>query len=296
MSLLLSLLVTGISIGAIYALVALGFVLLYKAAGVVNFAHGAVLLLGAYVTARLWEGLGFWLAAAIGVVSGALAALLVERILTSPMREATPVALAILTIGVDIILTTELSRRMGPDIMVIRHPWGGAASQLGGISVPANRIIALAAAGVLIGGLFLAFRFTSWGIQLRAAAEDRETAALLGVRLGWVTASSWLLAGALAVVAGIFLAGSPTPGLSPAVGVIALRALPAAILGGLDSTAGALVGGLIVGVAETLAAGYQDHLLFLGRGFGDIAPYVVMICVLLVRPAGLFGTREVGRV
>jgi branched-chain amino acid transport system permease protein len=296
MSLLLSLLVTGVSIGAIYALVALGFVLLYKAAGVVNFAHGSILLLGAYVTARLWEPLGFWAAAGLGVAAGAIGALAVERLLASPMRDAAPVSLAIMTIGVDILLTTELGRRMGPDIMVIGHPWGGSATHVGSVAVPSNRIIALAVAAVLIGLFFLAFRFTSWGIQMRAAAEDREAAALLGVRLGWITASSWLLAGGLAVVAGVFLAGSPTPGLSPAVGVVALRALPAAILGGLDSTTGALAGGLLVGVAETLAAGYQDQLLFLGRGFGEIAPYVVMIAVLLVRPAGLFGTREVGRV
>ncbi|MEU7870391.1 branched-chain amino acid ABC transporter permease [Dactylosporangium sp. NPDC049140] len=296
MTQLLSMLVTGLSTGAIYALVALGLVLLYKAAGVVNFAHGSLLLLGAYVTARTWEPLGFPIAAGLGVLAAAGGALLVQRLLAHPMRDAAPVELAIMTIGVDILLATELNRRMGPDIIVLGHPWGGSAVRIGDVAVPANRIIALGVAAVIITLFLLAFRLTDWGAAMRAAAEDQEAAALVGVRLRRVVTVSWLLAGALAAVAGIFLAGSPTPGLTPAVGVIALRALPAAILGGLDSTTGALVGGLVVGVTESLAAGYQDELAVLGRGFDQVVPYLVMIVVLLLRPAGLFGTRAASRV
>jgi branched-chain amino acid transport system permease protein len=131
---------------------------------------------------------------------------------------------------------------------------------------------------------------------MRASAEDGETAALMGIRLGRVSALAWTVAGALAGVAALFLVGAPTPGVSPAAYTVALRAFPAAILGGLDSTGGALVGGLLIGLAESFAAGYQDQLLFLGRGFGDVVPYVVMIAVLLVRPSGLFGTKELTRV
>jgi branched-chain amino acid transport system permease protein len=107
---------------------------------------------------------------------------------------------------------------------------------------------------------------------------------------------SWVVAGVLAGVAALFLVGSPTPGVSPAGYAVALRAFPAAILGGLDSTGGALVGGLLIGLAESFAAGYQEQILFLGRGFGEVVPYVVMIAVLLVRPSGLFGTKELTRV
>ena len=107
--------------------------------------------------------------------------------------------------------------------------------------------------------------------------------------LGRVSALAWIVAGALAAVAALFLVGAPTPGVSAAAYTVALRAFPAAILGGLDSTGGALVGGLLIGITESLASGYQDQLLFLGRGFGDVVPYVVMIIVLLVRPSGLFG-------
>jgi branched-chain amino acid transport system permease protein len=118
----------------------------------------------------------------------------------------------------------------------------------------------------------------------------------MGIRLGRVSALAWIVAGALAAVAALFLVGAPTPGVSAAAYTVALRAFPAAILGGLDSTGGALVGGLLIGLAESFAAGYQDQLLFLGRGFGDVVPYVVMIAVLLVRPSGLFGTKELTRV
>jgi branched-chain amino acid transport system permease protein len=140
-------------------------------------------------------------------------------------------------------------------------------------------------------------RFTDWGVALRASAERPATAALMGIRLSRVAAGTWVLAGALAAVAGLFFTAFPSPGIGGFVGQAALgAAVPAAVLGGLDSTTGALVGGLAVGLTATFAAGYQDQLAFLGRGFGGVAPYVVMLLVLLARPAGLFGSREVTRV
>jgi branched-chain amino acid transport system permease protein len=206
------------------------------------------------------------------------------------------ISLAILTIGLDILLSTELTREIGSDILNIQHPWGGRVLHLGSVGITENRAVAILVAAVLIGAFFAAFKYSSWGVAMRAAAEDGEAAALMGIRLGRVSALAWVVGAGLAAVAGIFLVGSPTPGVSPGVGATALRAFPAAILGGLDSTGGALVGGLVVGVTETLASGYQDQLAFLGRGFGAVVPYIVMLAVLLVRPSGLFGTRELTRV
>jgi branched-chain amino acid transport system permease protein len=131
---------------------------------------------------------------------------------------------------------------------------------------------------------------------MRAAAENQETAALMGIRLGRVSLGAWAVAGGLAAVAALFLTVFPTPGLERTTSFAAMKAFPAAILGGLDSTTGALVGGLLVGVTESLATGYQGDLTFLGRGIGDLAPYLVMVAVLLIRPAGLFGTKELARV
>ncbi len=292
----LSLLLNGISLGAIYALIALGFVIIFKASEVVSFTHGSLLLLGAYAIARLAEPLGFLTAVLIGLVITAVGAFLVERLIINRLRGAPVISLAIVTIGVDIILLTELIRRIGPDILNVPHPWGGDSVRIGGVGISENRLIAMGVAAVLIVAFFAAFKYSSWGVAMRASAEDGEAAALMGIRQGRVSALAWIVAGVLAAVAALFLVGAPTPGVSAAAYTVALRAFPAAILGGLDSTGGALVGGLLIGVTEAMAAGYQEQLSFLGRGFGEVAPYVVMIIVLLVRPSGLFGTKELTRV
>ena len=292
----LSLLLNGISLGAIYALIALGFVIIFKASEVVSFTHGSLLLLGAYSIARLSKPLGFFLAVLAGIAITALAALIVERLIINRLRGAPVISLAIVTIGVDIILLTQLIRSIGSDILNVPHPWGGTSVRLGDVGISENRLIAIIVAAVLIAAFFAAFKYSSWGVAMRASAEDGETAALMGIRLGRVSALAWIVAGVLAAVAALFLVGAPTPGVSAAVYSVALRAFPAAILGGLDSTGGALVGGLLIGITESLASGYQDQLLFLGRGFGAVVPYVVMLIVLLVRPSGLFGTKELTRV
>ncbi|WP_148615035.1 branched-chain amino acid ABC transporter permease [Nocardioides rubriscoriae] len=292
----LSLLLNGLSLGAVYALIALGFVIIFKASEVVSFMQGSLLLLGAYLAARFDDTLGFWGAAALGIVGSAVAAILVERLLINRLRGAPVISLAILTIGVDLIIITELTRRIGSDILNVGHPWGGDSISLGGVGLTTNRALAIVVAGILIGAFFVTFKFSSWGISMRAVAEDGEAAALMGIRRGRVSMVAWMVAGVLAAVAGLFAVGSPTPGVTPAVATVALAALPAAILGGLDSTFGALVGGLLIGVAEAMSAGYQDQIAFLGRGFGDVVPYVVMVAVLLIRPSGLFGTRETTRV
>ena len=292
----LTLLLNGLSLGAIYALIALGFVIIFKASEVVSFTHGSLLLLGAYSVARLAGSIGFVLAVIAGLAITAVAALLVERLIINRLRGAPVISLAIVTIGVDVILLTDMVRRIGSDILNVPHPWGGGSMDIGGVGISQNRAIAMLVAGVLIAGFFLLFKYSSWGVAMRASAEDGETAALMGIQQGQVSALAWAVAGLLAGVAALFLVGAPTPGVSGATYAVALRALPAAILGGLDSTGGALVGGLLIGLAESFAAGYQEHILFLGRGFGEVVPYVVMILVLLVRPSGLFGTKELTRV
>lgn len=205
-------------------------------------------------------------------------------------------SLALLTIGLDTILQTFLSGRIGADVRNLGQPWGNDVLRLGSIVVPQNRIIGLVCAVVIVLALVGIFRWTSWGVALRAVAEDGEVAELVGIRLSVVTASTWALAGALAALAAIFLTGAPTPGLTTSVSAVALRAFPAAVLGGLDSVGGAIAGGLIIGVAESLTDGYQSHFTVLGGGIGDIVPYLVMIIVLVVRPSGLAGTREAIRV
>ncbi|MDQ0688178.1 branched-chain amino acid transport system permease protein [Streptomyces achromogenes] len=288
----------GLALGAVYALVALGFVVIFKASGVLNFAHGSLLLFGGYLTAVLHDDLGFAGALAVSVLAtaglaGALDRLLLQR--GDPDPGAAHVQ-TIVTIGVDIVLLTDLSRRIGGDLLTLGDPWGDSVTRLGPVTVADSRIAAIVVSALAIGAVFALFRFTPWGLALRAAAEDTEAAALMGVRLSRVRTLAWCLAGALAALAAVFLAAFPAPGLERTTGQIALNAFPAAILGGLASPPGALAGSLLIGLTEALAAGYQSELHVLGDGFGDVAPYAVMVAVLLVRPTGLFGAKGAARV
>ncbi len=298
MTKLIELLFSGVALGAVYALIALGFVIVFKATEVVNFAHGSLLLVGAYTTARLRvvSHLPFLLALAGGIIAAAGVALVTERLLVRRMQHRSVISVAILTIGVDVMLQAEMGRRIGTNVLSLGDPWGARVVRFGGITVPETRIAAVVVSVVLLGAFFAWFKLSRWGLAMRAAAEDGVTASLMGIRLGRVSMVAWIIAGGLAAVAGLFLTAFPSPGLDGSAGAIALLAFPAAILGGLDSPGGALVGGLAIGLASSLTQGYQNNLVFLGRGFHDVMPYVVMIAVLLWRPAGLFGIRDVSRV
>jgi len=291
-----TLFVGGLFLGAIYSLVALGFVTVFKATHVINFAQGSVLLLGAYVIARGHESLGFWPAVAVGLFAAAIASVLIDVVLIRRIRRADLGTLAILTLGVDILLATELNRRIGTDVLNIGAPWGSDVTEFLGIRIATSRVVAGAVAAVLVLGFWAAFKFTDWGIAMRSAAEDGETASLMGIRLNRVAAAAWAMAGALAAVGGLFLSSFPAAGVTGAIGLLALAAIPAVVLGGFDSPSGAVLGGLIIGVVSVLTAGYQQELSFLGRGLGTVAPFAVMLLVLLIRPSGLFGTKELTRV
>jgi len=290
------LLISGISLGFVYALVALGFVIIFKSTRVVNFAQGSLVLLGAYLIAREHSTLGWGLAVVVGVVATAIVALIVQVLILRRLRGASQEILAIVTIGVNILLTTELTRRIGTSVLNIGDPWKDHVVHLGSLAIPTARVAAGIVAIVLLAAFGVMHRFTDWGVAMRSSADDAEAAALMGIRLRRVAAVTWAAAGGLAAVGGLFLTTFPTPGVDASVGLSALAAFPAAILGGLDSVLGAVVGGLVIGIVVSLTAGYQDNIAFLGRGLSDVAPYVVMVAVLLVRPAGLFGTRELTRV
>ncbi|MCW2500248.1 MAG: inner-rane translocator [Frankiales bacterium] len=290
----LNYLVNGISLGGTYALIALGFVVVFKATEVVNFAHGSLLVLGGYVIARLAGDVPFVVAVLLGCLVAAVGAVLVERLYSWRLRDSNVNALAILTIGIDILLITELTRRFGPDILPTGDPWGNAVVDLGIAKIAQARLVGIGVTAVLLVAFFVAFKYSSWGIAMRAGAEDGEAAALMGVRRGRVTMTAWAVAGVLAAVAAVFLCAFPTPGIDASVRQTALRAFPAAILGGLDSTAGAVVGGLAIGIAEAMTGGYGVRLA--GGNLNDVVPYLVMLVVLLVRPSGLLGTRELTRV
>jgi branched-chain amino acid transport system permease protein len=292
------LLVSGLSLGCIYALIAMGFVIVFKATNVVNFAHASVVMLGAYLVARWHDDLGFWGAVLAAAAACAVVAALIDVLLVRPLRRRRGGVdtLAILTIGVNIVLATELSRRVGTDILPTGAPWGSKTATFLGLTVPQTRIASAVVALLLMAVFFAAFKYSDWGVAMRSTAADPETAALMGIRLSRVAMGAWAVSGFLAAIAGVFFTSFPASGVSTTTYLLALTAIPAAVLGGLDSVGGAVVGGLVIGVAITFTAGYQDELSFLGRGLSEVIPYVVLLVVLVWRPSGLFGTPEISRV
>ena len=294
----LQLVISGLMLGCIYGLIAMGFVIVFKATNVVNFAHASVVMLGAYLVAKWHGSLGFFGAIGASAVVSALAAAALDLAFVRPLRRRVRGvdALAIMTIALNILLGTELVRAVGNDLLPSGAPWGANTTHVFGAAIPQARIAAAGIALVLMGIFYVVFTRSNWGVAMRSAASDAEVAALMGIRLGWVAAGSWAVAGALAAIGGAFFVSFPAGGVSNVTGLLALNAIPVAVLGGLDSTAGAVVAGLMIGVAQELAAGYQDELSFLGRGLSNVIPYVVLFVVLLWRPSGLFGTRELSRV
>jgi branched-chain amino acid transport system permease protein len=300
---LLEVLLRGLGTGSIYALLALGFVIIYKATGVISFAQPALMLTGATISSYVAPAIGvvlfasfsFFLSMGVAAVLTALLALVIERGAIRPMVGRPAFVVAIITIGIDIAVRVVASGFIGLGARPIPNPWGLERATFLGLRVQERHIVAMLTLAVAVGVLFWFFRFTRHGLAMRAAAFDQEAALTQGVSVGSVFALSWAMAGALAAIAGTLLATSA--GVDRQIWIVALVALPAIILGGLDSLEGAVVGGLAVGVVEALVGSYQrDFAPWLGDNFAIVSPYVLMLLVLLARPYGIFGTPEVRRV
>jgi len=283
------LLVKGLAFGSAYGLVALGFVVVFKATGVVNFAQGSFLLAGAYLTftATVRWGLPFPVGVALAGVGAVALALVVERAVVRRLTGEPPVTVLLATLGVAIVLEQVVTLAWGFRPHHIGDPWGAASVRWAGVALSQVDLATLAVAGAAFAGLALFFRRTRLGLALRASAADHEAAAAHGIAPALVSRSAWALAAGAATVAGVLLASGPAAA-TPDLGDAALRAFPAVILGGFVSLGGALAGGLTVGVVEVMTAGYLP-------GNELVVPYLVMLAVLLLRPQGLFVAREARR-
>jgi branched-chain amino acid transport system permease protein len=286
----------GLGTGSIYALLALGFVIIYKATRVISFAQPALMLAGAVLVTYLVGPLGFYAAVVLGALGTALLALVAERVAVRPMLGRPVFTVAIITIGLDVVIRVIAIAFLGTNLPQVGDPWGLRTVGVLGATVEQRHIAMVLITAALVVALFAFLRFTRVGLAMRAAAFDQEAAMAQGVSVGAVFAISWAIAGGLAAIGGVF-AASGGAGVAGTMWIIALVALPVIILGGLDSLPGALVAGLFVGVVQSAVAHYQQHFPeWLGGNVAAIAPYVLMMIALLVRPYGLFGTREVERV
>ncbi|MCA0244280.1 MAG: branched-chain amino acid ABC transporter permease [Proteobacteria bacterium] len=279
----------GLLSGGVTALVALSFVLIYKGTGVVNFAVGEVMMLGAYFyyAGTVTFGLAPWLAFIGSMALIALLAMVVERAVLRPLSGQPVVAVLMATIGLASIIHGGVEAVWGgdtysPPTLLPRTPL-----MLGDILIPGTALGNFAVAALLIGGFLAFFRYSKTGIALRATASDPVTAATLGININRAQRLTWVLSGLVGTVAGVLIASSA--GLSPLLASAALGVFAAIILGGMDSVLGAIVASLIVGWVEALGAGY------LGGKSRDIVPYVVVLAILVIRPYGIFGTRGIER-
>jgi branched-chain amino acid transport system permease protein len=278
----LQLVIKGLALGSAYGLVALGFVVVFKATGVVNFTQGSFLLAGAYLTftASVRWGLPFPLGVVAAAAGAVALALVVERVVVRQLAGGPPVTVLLATLGVALVLDQVVTLVWGFRPHHIGDPWGARSLRWAGLALSQVDVATLGLAAGSFAALAFFFRRTRLGLGLRASASDREAAAAMGISPALVSRTAWALAAGAATIAGVMLASGPAAA-TPNLGEVALRAFPAVILGGFVSLGGALAGGLVVGVVEVLTAGYLP-------GNELVVPYLVMLAVLLVRPEGLF--------
>ncbi|MGH2542127.1 MAG: branched-chain amino acid ABC transporter permease [Ardenticatenaceae bacterium] len=283
----------GITNGSILALVALGFVLIYKSSDVINFAQGELLMIGAYLTYAMITqfGLAWPLGVLLAVILSALVGVLIEQLILRPMIGEPIISVIMVTIGLSTLLRAITGAIWGTAPLPTPEFIPDAPVMVLGVSVGANKLWAIALSAVLLVTLTLFFRRSSEGIAMRAVADDQQAALSMGISVKHIWAVAWAIAAVTAAIGGMLLA-SVFGGVGATIGRVGLVVFPVVILGGLDSVPGAIVGGLIIGLLQSYAGGYLPPEL----GLGEVVPYMILILILLIRPYGLFGQRIIERV
>jgi branched-chain amino acid transport system permease protein len=288
-----ALLVDGILVGLMYSLIAIGFVLIYKATGAINFAQGEfVMFAGITAAAFAAAGVGFWAALALTIVLMVILSVTLERVVLRPLVGRSVISVVMATIGVAAVI-----RGLGPLIFGIGTrsiplPFSDKPLMLGSVVIPRVQLAGAAVSIAFVLGFTWFFARTRTGIAMRAVADSQTVASAMGINVPRYFAFAWALAGIVSAVGGVLWGA--LLGADNQLAVIGMKVFPIVILGGLDSIAGAVVAGIIVGVLENFTAGYLDQ--YVGGGMKDLAPYLVMIVVLMFRPYGLFGKRQVERI
>ncbi len=281
------LVVSGIAQGCIYGLIALGFVLIYKATETVSFTQGELMMLGAFggFAAMTWLGLSFWVAALCAVLALALLGMLLERLVIRPILGQPAFSIVMLTIGIGYVARglVTMVPGIGTETHTLPVPYKDQVFRLGGLVLNAEQLVVIATTGVLCAVLFVLFRYSKLGIAMQASSQNQLAAYYMGIPVRRLNGMVWGLAAAVAALAGLLLA--PITFVHANMGFIGLKAFPAAVVGGFSSLPGAIVGGMVIGVVESLAGFY------LPDGFKDTAAYIVVLLMLMVRPNGLFGER-----
>jgi branched-chain amino acid transport system permease protein len=293
MQFFLEVLIGGLLAGVMYSLVAIGFVLIYKASGVFNFAQGAMVLFAALTYVSLLDhGLSPWLSLVVTALAMGLLALAVEAAVLRPLVNRPPIVLFMATLGLAYVIEGAAQALWGTQVHGLDLGISDTPLFLGGLLISSFDLVAAGIAGVLVIVLSLFFSYTQTGLSLRAVADDPLAAQSVGIPIRRIWVIVWSAAGLVALVAGL-LWGARL-GVQFSLSLIVLKALPVLIIGGFTSITGAIVGGLLIGAGEKLAEVYLGQ--FIGNGIENWFPYVLALLFLLVRPAGLFGQKTIERV
>ena len=289
-----ALVLSGASIGLMYSLIALGFVLVYKATDAINFAQGEFVMLAGLIVAVVLGFEGAPLIAAVVVVLAAMAGFGfgLERVVLRPLLGRPVVAVIMATIGLAAIIRGLGPVIFGKEVRSIALPIGDDPIVLGPANLPPIQLLGAVVAIAFFLGFSWFFKKSRMGVAMRAVADSQQVAQAMGINVERYFALAWAMAGVVSALGGIVWGAML--GADVQLALVGLKVFPVVILGGLDSIGGALVGGLIVGIVESLAAGYLDP--YVGGGTKDFAPYVLMILVLMIRPYGIFGKRQIERV
>lgn len=285
---------SGIAVGCLYALIALGFVLILKATDILNFAHGEIIMISAFICYFLMTKFHFSFLSAVlitAVVAG-LMGIITERLVLRPLLGEPVFAMVMITIGLSIFLRSMAGIFFGHDNHVFPSPFPKESVNLGGVILSQTQIWIILSTALLILLFFLFFKYSRQGLAMRGTADDQNTALLMGISVKRVFALIWGISFVTAAIGGIFLANVMV--INIGLTFVAISAFPAIILGGLESIPGAIIGGLAIGVIENLAGGYLDQIV--GGGVKDVTPFVVLFLILLFKPYGLFGKKEIERV
>lgn len=284
---LLQLLIGGVAQGCIYGLIALGFVLIYKATETVSFAQGDLMMVGAFggLLTMTLLGFPFWVSVLAAVIGMGLFGVLLERLVIRPILGQPAFSIVMLTIGVGYVLRGVITMipNIGTDTHSLAVPYAGEVLNMGGLVLAAEQLVIIGVTAVLCGGLFAMFKYSKLGIAMQASSQNQLAAYYMGIPVKRLNGLVWGLAAAVAAIAGLLLA--PITFVHANMGFIGLKAFPAAVVGGFGSLPGAIVGGLVIGIVEALSGFY------LPEGFKDIAPYIVVLLMLVLKPNGLFGEK-----
>jgi branched-chain amino acid transport system permease protein len=284
----------GVMTGLMYALIALGFVLIYKATDAINFAQGEFVMFAGFIAAAAANaaGLGFWASALLAIAGMIALGFGLERVVLRPLIGRPILSVVMATLGLAGILRGGAVLAFGAGTQALVMPVGDAPLAVGPITLSQIQLVGAGVSLVFLAGFTWFFLKSRMGIAMRAVADSQQVAMAMGINVQRYFAFAWALAGIVSALGGVVWGA--LLGVDNQLALVGLKVFPVVILGGLDSVFGAVVGGLIVGVVENVAAGYLDPLV--GGGTKDFTPYVLMIAVLMVRPEGMFGRRRIERV